>query len=87
MVGVAQWSERLAVAQEAAGSIPVAHPSSLPQVLSPCGFEEGGGEADHHPAMHDVYILVSLNDFTRYDLGRTVPRSMQDCIRTCVHSD
>ncbi len=29
MVGVAQWSERLAVAQEAAGSIPVAHPNFL----------------------------------------------------------
>ena len=29
MVGVAQWLERLAVAQEAAGSIPVTHPKYM----------------------------------------------------------
>ena len=59
-------------------------PSSSPQVLSPCGFEEGSGEEEvspkrcrqgkregGRPAMHYVYILVSLNYPTRYYIGRT----------------
>jgi hypothetical protein len=53
-------------------------------VLSPCGFEEVGGEEEvspkrcrqgkregEHPDVHYVYVLVSLKNPTKYYIGRT----------------
>ena len=86
MVGVAQSVRAPGCGPGGRGFKSRRSPLFFAAPLSWCGFEEvggeeegsakphresGWGEADRHHAMHYVYILVSLEDPTRYYIGKT----------------